>query len=173
VNLSRKVPRWTLKWKKQFELSGATADKRNQRMKKNNWILTYSELIQFPTFEERFEYLKLEGSIGTETFGSERRLNQKFYRSPEWRKFRRDIIIRDNGCDLGMDDYGIGGHITIHHLNPITPEDIIQRSSCLMDPENVICVSDQTHKAIHYGNIDLATNGMPIIRKPNDTCPWK
>lgn len=138
-------------------------------------IRTYSELIQLPTFEERFRYLKLDGRIGEDTFGSSRYLNQYFYTSDEWRTIRRDVIIRDKGCDLGMLDREIpdGVLITVHHLNPITMEDILNRSKFLLDPEYLICVTDITHKAIHYGDESLLLATTPIERRPNDTCPWR
>lgn len=143
-------------------------------MKKMNpkIIRTYSELIQLKTFEERFEYLKLNGIVGRETFGFDRYLNQMFYTSIEWKKFRRDIILRDNGCDLAIPGLDIVGKILIHHLNPITKEDILNRTEYLMNPEFVICSSKLTHDAIHYGDSDLLPKG-PIERKRNDTCPWR
>lgn len=132
---------------------------------------SYSELIRLETFEERFDYLKFSSKIGEKTFGFERYLNQIFYCSPEWRVFRRDIIIRDNGCDLGLEGFDIPDRIEVHHINPITIEMIERNDPLLMDPENVICTSSKTHKAIHYGNSsDLYKT--PIERKPNDTCPW-
>ena len=132
----------------------------------------YSELIKLNTFEERFEYLKLSAIIGDKTFGNERFLNQKFYGSSEWKDFRRKVIIRDNGCDLAFEDNPIYDRIEIHHINPITMEDIENRSSNLMDMENVVCVSSRTHKAIHYGNSDSLPKPF-VERRPNDTCPWK
>ena len=132
----------------------------------------YSELKKLKTFEERFEYLKLSAIIGDKTFGSERYLNQKFYGSPEWKNFRRKVIIRDNGCDLGLEGYSIFDKMEIHHINPISMKDIEEQNPCLMDMENVVCVSSRTHKAIHYGNSESLPKG-PIERKPNDTCPWK
>lgn len=143
-------------------------------MKKMNpkIIRTYSELIQLKTFEERFEYLKLDGIVGRETFGFDRYLNQIFYTSIEWKKFRRDIILRDNGCDLAIPGLDIVGKIFIHHLNPITKEDILNRTEYLMNPEFVVCSSKLTHDAIHYGDSDLLPKG-PIERKRNDTCPWR
>lgn len=135
-------------------------------------IRTYSELITLPTFEERYEYVRLGGRIGDKTFGSDRYINQTFYTSYEWRKFRRDIIVRDMGCDLAIEDREIGGLIVIHHLNPITVDDIWRRSEFLMNPEYVICVSDNTHKAIHYGDESLLITA-PIERSKNDTCPWR
>ena len=135
-------------------------------------IRTYSELILLPTFEERFRYLKLSGIIGEDTFGHDRYLNQIFYTSDEWREVRRKVIIRDKGCDLGIWDREIQGLITVHHLNPITVDDIINRTEILLNPEYLICVSDMTHKAIHYGDESLLIT-VPIERRPNDTCPWK
>lgn len=136
-------------------------------------IKTYSELITLPTFEERYRYLRLGGSIGRETFGFDRYLNQMFYRSSEWKTFRRDIIVRDLGCDLGIEDREIRGMIIIHHLNPIDPKDIVNRNiEVLLNPENAICVSLSTHNAIHYGDESLLTIA-PIERSKNDTCPWR
>ena len=134
---------------------------------------TYQELLTIPTFEERFEYLKLEGSVGVDTFGYDRYLNQILYRSSEWRKFRNEIIVRDNGCDLAFPGFEIYGQkILIHHINPITMEDVVHRSSKVFDPNNVITTVLNTHNAIHYGDADLLTTG-PVERTPNDTCPWK
>lgn len=135
-------------------------------------IRTYSELIQLKTFEERFEYLKLDGTVGESTFGFDRYLNQMFYTSIEWRNFRRDIILRDNGCDLAIPGLDIIGKIFIHHLNPLTKEDILNRTEYLMNPEFVVCASKLTHDAIHYGDSNLLPKG-PIERKRNDTCPWR
>ena len=135
-------------------------------------IRTYSELITLPTFEERYRYLKLGGEVGKETFGWDRYLNQAFYSSTEWKKFRRDIIIRDMGCDLGIDGRAIGGAIYLHHIEPITVDDIAMRRECLLDPENVICTSYGTHNAIHYGDESLLIVA-PAERRRNDTCPWK
>ena len=135
-------------------------------------IRTYSELITIPTFEERFEYLQLKGSVGKDTFGYDRYLNQVLYRSPEWKRLRNQIIIRDDGCDLACDSYDIYGKVLIHHLNPITVEDILTRSRKVFDPDNLVCVSHSTHNAIHYGDVDLLVTG-PIIRTKNDTCPWR
>lgn len=133
---------------------------------------TYSEVMKLKTFEERFNYLKVNGAVGRETFGYDRILNQTLYTSGEWRKFRRDIIVRDQGCDLGIREREIGGPITVHHINPITLEDVLNRSSKIFDPENVICVSDLTHKAIHYSDERILMKD-PIERTQNDTCPWK
>lgn len=138
----------------------------------NTNIRTYSELITLPTFLERFEYLKLGGRVGTETFGYDRYLNQTLYRSPEWKRFRRDMIVRDNGLDLACEDYEIHGKILLHHIDPLTPEDVINRHPKIFDPENVICVSLNTHNAIHYGDKDLLLTDF-ITRTKHDTCPWK
>lgn len=135
-------------------------------------IKTYSELITIPTFEERFEYLKLGGQVGIETFGFDRYLNQAFYKSDEWLSIRDYVITRDNGCDLGMEGYEIYGRILIHHINPITKDDIIQRSRILLDPENLITTVKRTHDAIHYGDSNLLMRA-PIERRKNDTCPWR
>lgn len=134
--------------------------------------LSYSELIKLPTFKERYLYLKIGGNVGEETFGFNRYLNQVFYRSPEWRTFRRDIIVRDLGCDLAVEGREINGLAIVHHLNPITVEDVLNRSSCLMDPENVITISDATHRAVHYGDESLLLIDF-TERRPNDTCLWK
>lgn len=139
---------------------------------KTTTIKTYSEAILIPNFLDRFEYLKLDGIVGAATFGYDRYLNQTLYRSTEWKRFRRDIILRDNGCDLGCEGYEIYGKILIHHLNPITMEDIINRNPCIFDPENVICTTLDTHNAIHYGDASLLVT-EPIERTKHDTCPWK
>lgn len=138
-------------------------------------IRTYSELIKIPTFEERYEYLKLGGKVGEDTFGFDRWVNQDFYTSNEWRKFRRTIISRDLGCDLACKDrpFLSGETIIIHHMNPIDKADIINHSEFLMDPEYVIATSNTTHNAIHYGDQTLLKQFEPIVRKPNDTCPWR
>ena len=133
---------------------------------------TYSELITIPTFIERYRYLRIPRFIGEETFGYDRYLNQAFYTSKEWRAFRHEIVTRDLGCDLAIEDREIGGSITIHHINPITPDDIINGGPLLFDPENVVCVSDNTHKAIHYGDESLLIT-EPMVRTRFDTCPWK
>lgn len=136
-------------------------------------IKCYSELVTIPTFEDRFKYVKLDGTVGKETFGFDRYLNQQFYNSYEYRKFRREIIIRDMGCDLGIEEHPIGGLIILHHITPISPDDILGRNiRILLDPENSICVSLRTHNAIHYGDSSLLITN-PIERKPNDTCPWR
>ena len=135
-------------------------------------IRTYSELIQLPTFEDRFDYLRLDGVVGKDTFGFDRYLNQQFYRSSEWKRIRNQVIVRDNGCDLGIDDYEIHGRILIHHMNPISIEDLQHMSDLLMNPEYLICVSHHTHNAIHYGDESLIVTA-PIERSQNDTCPWR
>lgn len=135
-------------------------------------IKTYSEMILLPTFLERFKYLQIGGMVGAETFGFDRYLNQSLYRTAEWKRFRNEIIVRDNGCDLGCDDRTIYGKILVHHINPLTVEDIVNRHSCVFDPDNVICVSLDTHNAIHYGDEELLMLG-PIERTKNDTCPWR
>ena len=134
---------------------------------------SYSELMKLKTFEERYEYLKLEGKVGEETFGYDRIFNQVLYGSRIWKDdIRPAIITRDMGCDLGVEDREIGGVITVHHINPITMDDIINKSPILFDPENLICCSDATHKAIHYGDKSLLLSEA-VVRTPNDTCPWK
>ena len=135
-------------------------------------IRTYSELILLPTFEERFMYLQLNGRVGDDTFGFDRYINQKFYRSAEWKRIRDYIIIRDNGCDLAADGYEIHGRILIHHMNPITISDIKFSTEYLMNPDYLICVTHNTHNAIHYGDEKQIITG-PIVRTKNDTCPWK
>lgn len=135
-------------------------------------IKTYSELITFSTFEDRFEYLQLKGTIGKETFGFDRYLNQILYNSKEWKHLRNKIIVRDNGCDLACEGFEIYGRILIHHINPITIDDVIKRREMVFDPENLICVTHNTHNAIHYGDKSLLITG-PIERRANDTCPWK
>lgn len=132
---------------------------------------TYKELSRLKTFDERFEYLKLSGTVAYETFGFNRYLNQKLYNSPEWRRTRNNIILRDNGCDLGVEGYEIQNHILIHHLNPITIEDIENRAECIFDLNNLICVSHKTHNAIHYGDISQVTK-TEIVRCPGDTKLW-
>lgn len=135
-------------------------------------IKNYSELSLLPTFEERFEYLKLGGVVGADTFGFDRIFNQKFYQSYEWKTVRNEIIVRDLGCDLGIEDRQIFGRILIHHMNPISLKDISDATKFLLNPEYLICVSHDTHNAIHYGDIGLVKKDL-VERKPNDTCPWK
>lgn len=135
---------------------------------------SYSELIKLPDAESRFEYLRIGALIGDSTFGFDRYLNQAFYSSKEWKRFRRDMIVRDNGCDMALSDREIpnGAILVLHHIVPITLEDIENRADCLLDPDNVVCVSDITHKAIHYGDRSLLVLN-PIERRPFDTCPWR
>ena len=135
-------------------------------------VRTYSELIKIPTFEERYEYLRLGGKIGEETFGFDRYLNQMFYRSKEWRSIRDYVITRDNGCDLAMEGREVYSRILIHHMNPIAADDILQRSEYLLNPEYLISTIKRTHDAIHYGDRSLLIVA-PIERTKNDTCPWK
>lgn len=138
----------------------------------NPMILTYNELIQIPTFEERFRYLKLSGTVGKDIYGSKRRLNQGFYHSAEWLRFRDRIIFRDKGCDLAAEGFEIFEPIIIHHLNPISYEDILSGASCVLDPNNVVCTKHSTHNAIHYGS-ETHEPDIPIERRKNDTCPWR
>lgn len=144
---------------------------------KTKIIRNYTELARLPTFEERFQYLKLNGRVGRDTFGFDRVFNQRFYRSDEWKRIRDDVIVRDTGnqnacCDLGVPGYEIGERILIHHMNPITLEDITESSDFLLNPEYLIAVSHATHNAIHYGG-DVKLYLQPVNRHPNDTCPWK
>lgn len=140
-------------------------------MKKN--IRTYSELSKLKTFRERYEYLKLDGTVGEETFGFDRYINQMFYKSEEWKRIRNYVITRDNGCDLGIQDRKIvDSVILVHHMNPITKEDIINKNEILLDPEYLITTIKPTHDAIHYGDESLLAEDL-IIRSKNDTCPWK
>lgn len=135
-------------------------------------IKTYTELSQFNSFEDRYRYLRLGGSVGTDTFGFDRYLNQIFYRSDKWKHIRDKIILRDNGCDLGVEGYEIHGRILIHHMNPITINDIEQESEFLLNPEFLISTTHNTHNAIHYGNKDLLIK-VPLERTKFDTCPWR
>lgn len=133
---------------------------------------TYSELIKLPTLKERFEYCSLGARVGNSTFGWERYLNQQFYTSEEWRSARRKVIIRDGACELAHPDYLIGGKVIIHHLNPLTEDDILGKTDGLLNPENLVCVSHKVHNAIHYGSEDLLPQDY-IERTPGDTVPWK
>ena len=135
-------------------------------------IRTYTELSRLPSFEERYRYLRLTGQVGKETFGFDRYLNQVFYRSQRWKRIRDEVILRDNGCDLGVEGYEIHGRIIIHHMNPITLEDIERESIYLLDPEFLICTVHNTHNAIHYGDENLLITA-PIERTKYDTCPWR
>lgn len=134
---------------------------------------SYFELSRLPTFEERFEYLKLDGQVAHSIFGGHRYLNQAFYQSDAWRKVRRQVILRDNGCDLGMEGREINSKLLVHHINPITPEDLIEGNPDVLDPNNLVCVSENTHQMLHYGNAEGLEQREPVVRKPNDTCPWK
>lgn len=144
-------------------------------MKTGSLVLTYTELLDIPSFLDRFEYLKLGGVVGEETFGSKRHINQAFYRSREWRDFRRSIIARDNGYDLASIEkpFREKERIIIHHLNPLRVEDFLNHSKAILDPENVVCVSESTHNAIHYGDARLLEIERFTVRTPNDTCPWR
>ena len=134
---------------------------------------TYDELLNLKTFKDRFDYLRLCQGVADATFGSHRYLNQTFYRSQEWKTFRNHIILRDNGCDLAHPDFEIHGQpVYIHHLNPITVDDILEHRSCVLDPQNAITTTFITHQAIHYGDASLLPS-LPVDRKPNDTCPWR
>lgn len=142
-------------------------------MVKTMKIRTYGELSKLKTFEERYEYLKLDGSVGEETFGFDRYLNQKFYKyDPDWKKIRDEVIFRDNGCDLGIEGREINGLIMVHHMNPITKDDILNRSEYLLNPNYLITTIKSTHDAIHYGSSDLLMKN-PVVRSKNDTCPWR
>jgi hypothetical protein len=132
----------------------------------------YTDLIQLPTFKERYEYLRLAGIVGRDTFGFDRYLNQKFYHSAEWKKIRRDVIIRDEGRDLAMEGYELQDNIFIHHMNPMVPEDLINVPEWILNPEYLVCVSKRTHDAIHFGDASILPQ-LPMERTPNDTCPWK
>lgn len=135
-------------------------------------IRCYKDLRQLRSIFDRYNYLKIGGEVGSSTFGFDRYLNQTFYKSREWRDARRSVILRDNGCDLGVDGYPIVKELVVHHMNPITMDDIEDRNPAILDPEFLICVSDRTHKAIHYGDVDLLPND-PVERRPGDTCPWR
>lgn len=133
---------------------------------------TYRELIQIPTFEERVRYLRLDGRVGEDTFGFDRYLNQTFYRDSAWKRVRREVILRDNGFDLGCRDYPIGLKVVVHHIEPMTKADVLAHSDMLLDPDNLICCSPETHRLIHYGlEADIET--VPAERTPFDTCPWR
>lgn len=136
-------------------------------------IRTYSELMKLKTFEERLNYLMLDGVIGEILFGSHRHLNQALYRSKEWKDCRREIILRDHGCDLACDGYEISGRVLVHHMNPISAEDILLRRTKIFDPENLITISHKTHEAITYGSKDFILTIEPVNRKKNDTCLWR
>lgn len=133
---------------------------------------TYDELVKLPTFEERFKYLQINGQCSVETFGGHRLLNQMLYRSPQWEEVRRRVIIRDMGCDLGIDDRPIHEKILIHHINPITIEQVTNFDPAVFDMNNLICCTHKTHNAIHYGDVEGLTPTEPIERKPGDTRLW-
>lgn len=135
-------------------------------------MLTYSEALFHPDFERRFNYLKLNGVVAHSTFGGHRYLNQALYQSDEWQRVRREVIIRDEGCDLAVQDRPIYGRILVHHINPITQEDILNRSPIIFDLDNLITVSFETHNALHYGDYGLINKDV-VTRSPNDTCPWR
>lgn len=132
----------------------------------------YSELRRLKSFQERYEYLRLAGIVGESTFGFDRYLNQLLYTSDKWKRVRNQIIIRDNGCDLGVEGYDLKDKIIVHHMNPLTIKDVENVSDDIFNPEYLICVSQRTHNAIHYGDASLLPH-LPVERKPNDTCPWK
>lgn len=138
----------------------------------NTDIKSYTELSKLKTFNDRFNYLKLDGVVGEETFGYDRILNQILYKSAKWRKVRDKVLIRDNGNDLGIEGYQINGHAIIHHMNPITVDDVLKEREWIFDPEYLITVSDLTHKAIHYSNENILPK-EPVERVQNDTCLWK
>ena len=133
---------------------------------------SYSELMTFDSFEDRFRYLMLKGIVGEETFGRNRLFNQILYHSAKWHRFKNEIIVRDNGCDLGAPGHEIFGPVLIHHINPITVDDVLQMRHCVFDPDNVISTQLSTHNAIHYGDESLVLL-LPKERRPNDTIPWK
>lgn len=135
------------------------------------WTRNYREMIRLQTFEERFKYLSLRGSVGQETFGFDRYLNQNFYRSTEWRQLRTKVIVRDGGFDLGHEDFPISGRVIIHHINPLQPNDIKHSTDALFDLDNLITVSHDTHNAIHYGDPSLLKRTY-VERRPNDTTLW-
>lgn len=135
-------------------------------------IRTYSELRRLGTFQERYQYLRLAGIVGESTFGFDRYLNQALYTSQRWKQARDEVIVRDNGCDLGMEGYEIHGRILIHHMNPLTVEEVEARSEDIFNPEYLICTSHNTHNAIHYGDEGLLPQ-LPVERRPGDTCPWR
>jgi len=133
---------------------------------------TYSEMIRLASFEERFRYLQLKGTVGKDTFGFDRYLNQILYHDAAWKRIRNEVIMRDDGCDLSMPDRPIAGQIFVHHIEPITKQNVLDRSPVLFDLNNLVCCSKATHDAIHFGDETLLTL-MPAERRPNDTCPWK
>lgn len=133
---------------------------------------SYNELVKLPSFEERFRYLRLNGNVGSETFGFDRWLNQQFYRSQAWKQVRDRVIVRDGGCDLGVSGREIAGRVIVHHMNPVCMQDILEHSDMLLNEDYLVCVSHDTHNAIHYGDESLLP-AMPKERSLFDTCPWK
>lgn len=153
---------------KLYSLLNAVAEKMSLSDK------SYAVLVTLSDYYDRFNYLKLQGEIGFQTFGGHRYLNQAFYTSYEWKEFRRQIILRDNGCDMGHPEVPIAGRIYIHHLNPVGVDDFLnKRLDVLLNPENAVCVSFNTHQAIHFGDVTLLAPIAVVERRPNDTCPWK
>lgn len=142
-------------------------------MKIRKIVRTYTELSRFPTFEERYAYLRLAGVVGENTFGFDRYLNQRLYRSRAWKTVRNSVIVRDNGCDLGIDDRPIADRIIVHHMNPLVVDEIDERDEDIFNPEFLICVSPETHNAIHFGDDNLLMKSEIVNRTPNDTCLWK
>lgn len=135
-------------------------------------LRAYKDLVRLPTFEERYRYLRLAGIVGTDTFGFDRYLNQVLYHSAEWRHVRNTVIFRDEGCDLGIPDRVINGKIIVHHMNPLTIKQVENHDPDIFNPDLLICVSPETHNAIHYGDEGLLMI-FPAERRPGDTCPWK
>ena len=135
-------------------------------------IRCYSDLIQLPTFQERYNYLKLHGKVGEDTFGYDRYINQMLYKSLKWKRTRSQVIIRDNGCDLGVEGFELEDYIMVHHMNPLTLEDIEEERDNVFNPEYLICCSSRTHKAIHFGDESMLPK-EPVVRRPNDTCLWR
>ncbi len=140
---------------------------------KTKVVRNYTELSKIDSYSGRFEYLKLSGAVGSETFGFDRIFNQQFYRSKLWNRVRDAVILRDNGCDLGLDGYEIAGRVIIHHMNPITMDDLEKLTPYLLNPEYLICVSHETHNALHYGDDSYPERKRTVVRMPFDTCPWK
>lgn len=138
----------------------------------NHKVRTYTEMMKLPTFEARFKYCDMSGNVGEETFGGSRWVNQVLYSSPEWKAFRRKIVLRDQGCEFGLPGYEIQKYGTVHHLNPVTKDDIVNRRDCVFDPENAVLVSSDTHRFLHYGFGRVPVK-EPVVRRENDTCPWK
>lgn len=145
---------------------------KNESLEREVYLRSYSEMLRFETLEERFEYLRLNGNVGEELYGYARYLNQEFYHGSEWADVRAEIIIRDRGCDLGVRGWKIVGHIYVHHINPITLDQLRNNDPCLYDPENLICCSYNTHQAITWGQPELLPRPI-VVRRPNDTCPWR